>query len=111
EKVNAKDVKGVCEVSKSTIEMVGPHGTAAGLETLSQWVEESGIQLTTLTRYAKESRIVYEQKGTWKDQAGEIIVYTYMEVKDGKVSRISRYETIEEAFGDSGLSEEDKVEG
>lgn len=111
DKVNAKDVKGVFAVSKSTIEMVGPHGTAAGLETLGQWVEESGIQLSTLTRYAKEDRVVYEQKGTWNDQAGEVIVYTFMEVKDGRVARVSRHETLEEALGDSGLSEVDKIPG
>ncbi|RNF38687.1 nuclear transport factor 2 family protein [Planococcus salinus] len=110
EKVNAKDVKGVLAVSDSNIEMVGPRGTAAGHETLTQWVEDSGLHLTTVTRFAKADTVVYEQQGTWENQDGQVTVYTVMEVENGKVTRVSRYDTLDEAFGTSGLSEEDRVE-
>lgn len=110
EKVNAKDIQGVLKVSDSNIEMVGPRGTTAGHDTLAQWVEGSGLQLITKTRYAKGGTVVYEQQGVWEDQNGQVTVYTVMEVENGKVTRVSRYDTLDEAFGTSGLSEEDRVE-
>lgn len=109
EKVNAKDIKGVLEVSDPNIEMVGPRGTAAGRETLRQWVEGSGLHLTTVTRYAKGGTVVYEQEGVWENQNGQVTVYTVMEVQNNKVNRVSRYDTLDEAFGTTGLSEEDQI--
>lgn len=109
DRVNAKDVEGVLKVSDHNIEMIGPQGTSAGHDTLRQWVENSGIHLDTRTRYQKADKVVYEQQGTWEDQRGEVTIYTYMEIKHGKVCEIARYDTLDDAFGSSGLSEEDKI--
>jgi hypothetical protein len=76
---------------------------------LQQWVESSSLHLSTRTRYHKGDKVVYEQQGTWEDQRGEVTVYTYMEIKNGKVCEIARYETLDDAFGSSGLNEEDKI--
>lgn len=109
DRVNAKDVEGVLKVSDHNIEMIGPQGTGVGHDTLQQWVENSGIHLATRTRYQKSDKVVYEQQGTWEDQRGEVTLYTYMEIKNGKVCEIARYDTLDDAFGSSGLSEEDKI--
>ncbi|MDN7246816.1 nuclear transport factor 2 family protein [Planococcus shenhongbingii] len=109
DKVNAKDIEGMLEVSDHNIELMGPRGSAVGHDTLQQWAEESGIHLTTVTRYAKGNKVVFEQEGTWQDQNGKVTVFTFMEVKNGKVVRISRFDTLDDAFGDSGLSEEDEI--
>lgn len=110
EKVNAKDVPAVLGSSNTNIELVGPGGASAGHETLAQWVESSEVHLKTLTRYAKGGSVVFEQEGTWENQNGHVMVYTFMEIKDGKVVRIARFDSLDEAFGFSGLSERDKVE-
>lgn len=109
EKVNAKDIEGMLELSDHNIELMGPRGSAVGHDTLRQWAEESGIHLTTVTRYAKGDKVVFEQEGTWEDQNGQVTVFTFMEIKNGKVVRISRFDTLDDAFGDSGLKDEDKV--
>lgn len=109
EKVNAKDIEGMLELSDHNIELMGPRGSAVGHDTLKQWAEESGIRLTTVTRYAKGDKVVFEQEGTWEDQNGQVTVFTFMEIKNGKVIRISRFDTLDDAFGDSGLKDEDKV--
>lgn len=110
DRINAKDVEGVLEVSDHNIEMIGPRGSGVGHETLRQWAESSGIHLKTQTRYQKGSKVVYEQQGTWADQRGQVTVYTYMEIKNGKVCGIARYDTLDDAFGSTGLSEEDKIQ-
>lgn len=109
EKVNAKDIEGMLELSDHNIELMGPRGSAVGHDTLKQWAEESGIRLTTVARYAKGDKVVFEQEGTWEDQNGQVTVFTFMEIKNGKVVRISRFDTLDDAFGDSGLKDEDKV--
>lgn len=110
DRVNAKDVEGVLEVSDSNIELIGPRGSAAGHETLAQWVEKTGIHLTTVSRYVKGDKVVYEQRGVWENQDGEVTVYTLMEIREGKVTRLARFDALDDAFGTSGLSEEDKME-
>lgn len=109
DKVNTKDMEGMLELSDHNIELMGPRGSAVGHDILRQWAEESGIRLNTITRYARDSKVVFEQEGTWEDQNGQVTVFTFMEVKNGKVVRISRFDTLDDAFGDSGLNEGDKI--
>ncbi|HSP21643.1 MAG TPA: nuclear transport factor 2 family protein [Planococcus sp. (in: firmicutes)] len=110
ERVNAKDVAGLLAVSDHNIEMIGPAGSGVGHDTLKQWVmENSHIHLATQNRYAKGDKVVYEQVGTWDDERGKVTIYTYMEIKHNKVCEIARYDTLDDAFGSSGLNEEDKI--
>lgn len=109
EKVNAKDVAAVLKISDHNIEMIGPMGAAAGHDTLAQWVKNSGINLTTTSRYAKGDCVVYEQEGRWEDENGQVMLYTFMEIKEGKVKRIARFDTLDEAFGYCAMNEEDIV--
>lgn len=108
-KVNQKDIKGVLEVSDPHIELIGPRGAAEGHDILRQWIHESGIQMETQGYYAKGDEVICVQEATWEDQNGHVTIYTFMEIKNGKVHRLGRYETLDDAFGQCGLSEEDKV--
>lgn len=107
--VNAKDIDGVLSLSATSVEISGPRGTAAGHDMLAQWVENSGIQLRTLARYVKDGKVIYEQKASWENEDGEVILYSFFLVKEGKVMQIARFDLLEDAFGSSGLSEEDLV--
>lgn len=109
EYVNAKDIDAVLNISHHYIEMIGPMGASAGHDTLAEWVKNSGINLTTKTRYAKGNCVVYEQEGRRENENGHVMVYTFMEVKDGKIKRIARFDSIDEAFGYCSMSEEDLV--
>ena len=109
-KVNERDIKGVLEVSDPHIELVGPRGTAEGHDILEQWIKESGIKMETKGHYAKGNEVICVQKATWENQNGHVTIYTFMEIKNGKVHRLGRYDTLDDAFGQCQLSEEDKVE-
>lgn len=109
ENVNAKDVDAVLKISDRNVELIGPMGASAGHETLAEWVKNSGISLSTQSRYAKGHCVVYEQEGRWENESGQVMVYTFMEIKEEKVKRIARFDTLDEAFGYCGMSEEDSV--
>ncbi|MGI2328608.1 nuclear transport factor 2 family protein [Planococcus sp. YIM B11945] len=110
DRVNARDVKGVLQVSDHNIEMRGPGGGGFGHDLLAQWMERAGVTLTTITRYANDHCVLYEQEGVWENEDGHVIVYTFMEIKGGKVTRLERFDNIDDAFSTSGLSEKDKME-
>ncbi|MDN7243116.1 nuclear transport factor 2 family protein [Planococcus sp. N028] len=109
DKVNAQDVEGVLEVSDPNIELIGPRGAGFGHDLLVQWMENTGVRLHTITRYAKGPHVVYEQEAVWENQDGHVIVYTFMKIKDGKVVGLERFDNIDDAFSTSGLNEENKV--
>ncbi|WP_033543807.1 hypothetical protein [Planococcus sp. CAU13] len=107
--VNAKDVTAVLKLSDRHIEMIGPMGASEGHDTLAEWVKNSGINLSTKSRYAKGDCIIFEQEGRWENENGHVMVYTFMEIKEGKVKRIARFDSLDEAFGYCAMSEEDLV--
>jgi hypothetical protein len=109
DRLNAQDVEGVLEVSDPNIELIGPRGAGFGHDLLVQWMENTGVNLNTITRYANDHRVVYEQEAVWENQGGHVIVFTFMEVKDGKVTRLERFDNIDDAFSTSGLNEENKL--
>lgn len=111
EKVNAKDVEAVLELSDHNIELIGAGGSAsAGHDTLAEWVRNSDMHLTTQSHYAKGDCVICEQEATWKHDRGNAILYTLMIIREGKVHRIARFDGLDEAFGFCSLSEEDKVD-
>lgn len=108
-RVNDKDIKAVLEVSDPHIELVGPRGVAEGHDILQKWIEQSGIQMETQDYYAKDEEVICVQKATWENQSGHVTIYTYMQIRNKKVHRLGRYDTLDDAFGQCLLSEEDLV--
>ncbi|MEZ0480798.1 nuclear transport factor 2 family protein [Planococcus sp. SSTMD024] len=108
--VNDQDVDGVLSVTDHNVELISPGKSAAGHETLAEWVKESGIQLETLNKFAKGNRVIFEQLAKKQGQPGESHIFNYFEMDDKKIHRIGRFDELDEAFGESGLSENDQVE-
>lgn len=108
--VNRQDIEGVLSVTDHNVELISPGKSVAGHETLAEWVKESGIQLTTLNRFAKGNQVIFEQLAKHKGQHGEVHIFTYMQMDDKKIHRIGRFDELDEAFGESGLSEDDQVQ-
>ncbi|ANU21772.1 hypothetical protein BBI15_13265 [Planococcus plakortidis] len=108
--VNAQDVDGVLSVTDHNVELISPGKSAAGHETLAEWVKESGMQLETVNKYAKGNRVIFEQLAKKRGQSGESHIFNYFEMDDKKIHRIGRFDELDEAFGESGLSESDQVE-
>jgi hypothetical protein len=108
--VNKQDVEGVLSVTDHNVELISPGKSAAGHEILAEWVRESGIQLTTVRKFAKGNRVIFEQLAKKQGQHGETHIFNYFEMDDKKIHRIGRFDELDEAFGESGLSDGDQVD-
>jgi len=59
--------------------------------------------------------VVNEQLGVWRDlTTGDVVseskLASYYRVENGQVSYVARYDKLQEAFEQSGLSEADEVQ-
>lgn len=107
--VNEQNVDGVLSVTDHNVELISPGKSVAGHEMLAEWVKGSGMQLETLNKFAKGNRVIFEQLAKKQGEPGESHIFNYFEMDDKKIHRIGRFDELDEAFGESGLSESDQV--
>ncbi len=113
EAVNAQDVKHLLELSDEKIELVGPRGSAYGHPVLKEWLARAGLTLETLQIFAHGDVVVVAQHGVWNSQmgAGEADIASIFEIHGGRVARFKRFDHLEDALREAGLSEADAIEG
>jgi hypothetical protein len=112
--LNGRDHAEVLALSDGGIEILGPRGTAVGIDVLRRWLEGTSVQLRPFRTFARGARVVVAQRGIWTDPtSGEIIgrsdVASAFEVKDGRVSRYARFDTLEEALAHADLKVSDEL--
>lgn len=113
EAANAENADRLLELSDSNIEIVGPRGSAFGHQILREWLERAGLSLTTLQTFTRDNAVVLAQHGVWRSpENGEIIgeanVASEFRVKDQKVVKYARYETLNETLKSAGLNFSDE---
>jgi len=112
---NTQDAGRLVELSDPNIEIVGPRGSGFGHQLLRDWLARAGLELETLRTFARGDTVVLEQRGVWRSPEagtviGETIVASLFQVKDGRVAKFARYDSLEEAFAATGLSLSDEHE-
>lgn len=97
--VNARDLDEVRAVTASDVEVGGPRGTARGLDACVEWVGSSGIRLEPTRAHSVDGRhTVVAQDATWPGRpdhvpgTAPVATATLFEVRDGRVSRILRFD-------------------
>ena len=120
ETVNTAEVERLLDLSHPEIELVGPRGSAFGRDMLRDWLARAGLSLETQRCFARGETVVNEQLGVWRDlttrdvMTGDIVsqakLASHYRVKNGQVSYVARYDTLQEAFEQSGLSKADEVQ-
>lgn len=101
-------------LSDANIEIIGPRGSAYGQAILRDWLGRAGLVLETQRLFTRHDVVVVAQHGVWRsvetgDVIGEADVASVFRVKDGHVMQYARYDTLQEAFAKSGLTEADEV--
>ncbi len=109
---NAQDRVRLLELSEPEIEIVGPRGVARGHEVLGAWLERAGLTTRTKRAFVRGGTVVLAQHGVWHsvdtgDLQGEADLATSFRVVGGRIAHISRHEKLEDAFGQTQLSESD----
>lgn len=111
--VNAGDVETALALLSTNVEIGGPRGSGRGADRVRDWVGRAGIRLEPAQYYHRGDATVVEQVARWNDtatgQPGEPqTVYTAFQVRDGRISRILRFDSLDDALQASGLSADDR---
>jgi hypothetical protein len=111
---NAADADTLLSLSDEQIEIIGPRGSAYGHDILRQWLARAGLTVEPKRVFARDNAVVVEQHGVWHnvdtgETMGEADLASSFRVTDGRVSRYARFETLDAALADVGLSESDVV--
>jgi hypothetical protein len=112
--VNGQNTARLVEVSDPNIEIVGPRGSGYGHDLLREWLARAGLTIKPTRTFALETIVVVAQHGIWRSPdtgavLGEADMASVFKVENEVVTQFARYDSLEEAFGKSGLSEADEV--
>ncbi len=113
--VNHGDSDRLAELSDPHIEIIGPRGSGYGHHVLRDWLERAGLTLATQRIFARDDLVVVAQRGVWRSAAtggvpSEAAVASVFRVNNGRVVSYARYETLDEALTNAGLTEADELE-
>ena len=114
EALNAGDAERLVGLAQADVELVGPRGTARGVDVLREWVGRAGVTLTPLRSFAGSQTVVVEEDASWRDpQTGEAqgaqVVATVFGLREGRIARIDRLPDLESALRAAGLEASDEV--
>lgn len=114
EALNREDSERVLELSDPAIEIVGPRESGYGRELLNDWLQHTRVHLRPLQMFGRAEAVVVSQHGTWHsletgDVTGEANVASYFLVRDGRITRYARFDSLESALLAAGLTETDAV--
>lgn len=113
EAVNDRNPDRVLQLSDPNIEIVGPRGSGYGHQLLRDWMGHARVHLDPLRTFAREDRVVVAQRGQWRSpETGELIgeadVASIFQVRDGRVVKYARHDSLEEALREAGLDAADE---
>ena len=108
------DIERLLELSDPNIEIVGPRGSGFGHQLLRDWITRAGLKMTTLRAFVRDSLVVVEQQAVWRnvetnEKVSESVIASQFVVENNRVKQFARYENLDTAFKQSGLSLTDEV--
>jgi ketosteroid isomerase-like protein len=97
--LNSGDVDRLLELSTEDIVVGGPQGGGHGHRLLAEWRDRSGVDLALVEVHGDGDVRVVEQDASWPAADVEAVtrVASIVEVRDGKVARVARYRSRDEA--------------
>jgi hypothetical protein len=110
---NQQDVERLLALSDANIEIVGPRGSGFGHQLIRDWLARAGLTLATQRIFARDNIVVMAQHGVWRAAetgaiSGEAALATRFRVHDGRIVQFARYDQLETALTEAGLSAADE---
>lgn len=111
---NRQDVERLLELSDPNIEIIGPRGSGHGRELLRAWLSRAGLTLETQQIFVRDTVVVLRQHGVWRsvetgDEMGAADLASRFRVAGGRVIQYARYESLQSALDEAGLSAADAI--
>lgn len=112
--LDARDHEQLAALTSHDIELVGPRGTSRGAEALHVWLHRAGFSAESLRWFCGASGdVVVEQRARWTLPdtllAAARTVASAFRVRNGRVVRYQRFETLDAALAAAALSDDDEV--
>jgi hypothetical protein len=95
--VNNGDADTAAAACTEDVVVGGPKGESAGRDEMRQGVRSAGVRLMPRDCYDVPGGIVVAQDATWTGDATPVQVYSTFGLRDGSISSIHRFATLEEA--------------
>lgn len=112
--LNGGDIGKLMTLVAEDVMLSGPRGETSGAAVVGEWVARANIKLYPLAYFAQNQTapvqvVVVEENGEWYDPqtqelTGQQNVATVFHVAKGRVTRITRHDTIEAALDAARLS-------
>ncbi|MEU4693687.1 nuclear transport factor 2 family protein [Actinoplanes sp. NPDC023714] len=97
--VNARDLDAARAAVTDPVEVSGPRGRQSiSAEAFTDWILRSGIRLRPLAHQTSGAAVVVEQEATWPETPAPARVATVFHLRDGRVSAVHRFDSLEEAL-------------
>jgi hypothetical protein len=111
--VNAAECTKVLALTSPEVEIVGPRGVGRGHELLAGWLARAGFTSAARRWFCSaDGRVVVEQDATWTSPGGQpsrARVASAFVVREQRVSRFERFDSLSEALSATGLRDADEV--
>lgn len=110
---NAQDADRLAALSSPQIEIVGPRGSARGVEILRVWLLRAGLTLETTRTFARDSHVVMAHRGTWQTpdttNPSSADISSGFDVEGGCVVRYQRFDDVQTALASAALDESHEI--
>ena len=117
--VNEANRDAVLALTASDLEIVGPRGVGRGKALLADWLARAGFAAEARRWFCGEGgRVVVEQDATWSapdggaghaGHVGHARVASSFVVRDRRIARFERFDSLAGALAGAGLAERDEV--
>lgn len=112
--LDARDHEQLAALTAHDIELVGPRGTTHGAETLHLWLHRAGFSAQPLRWFCgPHGDVVVEQRARWTLPdallSAERTVASAFRVRNGRVVRYQRFDTLDAALSAVRLTDDDEV--
>lgn len=108
--LNAGEIDRLMATMTADVAFRGPRGEGHGADLVRDWAQRAGIQLHPARWFHGGDAIVVTQQARWRDpESGEwgdpIPIASAFHLRDGRITRITRHGTVDEALAAADLDE------
>jgi mannose-6-phosphate isomerase-like protein (cupin superfamily) len=112
--VNSGDVDWLAKLLDDDVEFGGPRGSGRGAALVVDWAQRAGIHLEPERWFQRDGDVVVAQSARWRAAetgalGDPLDAASVFRIRDGRVQRVIRHETLPEALAAAGLDESAEI--
>lgn len=106
--MNSRNIEEMLKLMDQQMEFVGGNESGYGHQKFTDWINRTGLTLTTINSYVKEENLLIKHLAKWQGNDGclneEENFYTVIKMNNGKIVYIGRFDNLRDAEEISGIS-------